>query len=308
MNSRSFFFTALSLLTCLAMMVGVGSTQAEIKITPDDGSDWDEFGSAVSIDGDYAIVAAPRDDQNGNSSGSAYIFHREGDGWTQQTKLLLEDPEVGDYFGWSASISGDYAIVGAMFDDDIGENSGSACIFHRSGDNWTLQAKLLADDGDVGDAFGVSVAIYNDYVIIGTWGDDAGSAYIFHRAGATWTQQAKLTADDGDLGDDLGCSVSIDGDYAVIGAYSDDEGGYNRGSAYIFHRIGASWTQQAKLIADDGETGDMFGSDVSINGDYCVIGAIGSDLIGSHSEPSLISSLGLRLLTSHNPPQPAWMI
>ncbi|NQU06025.1 MAG: FG-GAP repeat protein, partial [Calditrichaeota bacterium] len=114
------------------------------------------------------------------------------------------------------------------------------------------ETKITADDAAEGDNFGRSVSISSDYAIVGAVEDDddgAGSAYIFIRNGADWTQQAKLTADDAAVRDYFGCSVSISGDYAVIGANDDDDGGEVSGSAYIFVRNGADWTEQAKLTA-----------------------------------------------------------
>ena len=89
----------------------------EFKITASDGADFDEFGYSVSISGDYAVVGAFADDDNGSSSGSAYIFKRTGTSWTQEAKLLPSDGAAGDEFGLFVSISGDYAVVGARLDD-----------------------------------------------------------------------------------------------------------------------------------------------------------------------------------------------
>ena len=185
----------------------------------------------------------------GNTNeGTAYIFHRSGTTWIQQMHIIADGGDNSDYFGISVSISGDYAIVGAVF-DDVGGNSsqGSAYIFHREGTTWTQQAKIAADDGAENDNFGRSVSISGDYVIVGAQYNDVGgnanqgSAYIFHREGTTWTQQAKITADDGAEHDHFGCNVSISGDYAIVGSVLDDVGGNSyQGSAYIFHREGTT--------------------------------------------------------------------
>jgi hypothetical protein len=212
------------------------------KLTASDGTAKDNFGWSVSISGDYAVVGAPADDNNGTDSGSAYIFKRSGTSWREQVKLTASDGAAGDWFGWSVSISGDYAIVGALWDDDNGAYSGSAYIFKRSGTNWSEQAKLLAADGAADDYFGNSVSISGDYAIVGAHLDDnngaaSGSAYIFKRDGISWSQQAKLTALDGAVSDFFGCSVSISGAYAIVGAYQDDDNGINSGSAYMFGKI-----------------------------------------------------------------------
>ena len=209
----------------------------QLKLLASDGTGWDQFGSSVSIDDDTALIGAPYDDDNGYSSGSAYVFIRSGNDWTEQGKLLASDGAPGDWFGSSVSIYGDTAIIG-----EPGDNyNGSAYIFTRSGSVWTEQAKLLASDGAAGEWFGISVSIDGDTAIIGDNEDDdngvnSGSAYIFTRSGTVWTEQAKLLASDGATYDQLGISVSIDEDYAIIGANLDDDNGNMSGSAYVFRK------------------------------------------------------------------------
>jgi hypothetical protein len=252
------------------------------KIIASDAAGEDRFGRSVSINGNYAIVGADGDDNNGSASGSVYIFNRYGTTWTQQQKLLASDGVKYDSFGWSVSISGDYAIVGANYDNDNGIGSGSVYIFKRDGTTWIQQQKLLASDGSTKDYFGQSVAISGDYAIVGADGDNSstGSAYIFKRDGATWIQQGKLTASDSAVEDWFGWSVSISDDYAIVGAVYNDDNGSMSGSAYIFNRDGTTWIQQAKLTASDAAAEDCFGWSVSISGEYVIVGAGGDDDYG----------------------------
>ena len=261
------------------------------KLLAADGAATDYFGYSVSISGDYAIVGAYQDDDYGTGSGSAYIFYYDGTSWSEQAKLLASDGAAGDYFGYSVSISGDYAIVGADGDDDSGSYSGSAYIFKRDGTNWSQQAKLTASDGAANDSFGISVSISGDYAIVGADGDDdngsnSGSAYIFTPNDVdpnTWDQVAKLTASDAATVDNFGESVAISGSTALVGARYNDDAGSASGSAYIFYYNGTSWSEQAKLTASDGAGGDVFGYSVSISGDYVIVGARGDDDNGSYS-------------------------
>ena len=102
-----------------------------------------------------------------------------------QVKLTASDATAEDYFG-KVSISGDYVIVGAPADDDVGTQSGSAYSFLRSGSSWSQKAKVTASDGAYADYFGHSVSISGNYTIVGAHNDDhsgksnAGSAYIYH--------------------------------------------------------------------------------------------------------------------------------
>ncbi len=259
----------------LPMAFTTTNNLAPIDRTANDGGQGDVFGITVSISGDYALVSAPIDE---GSQGSAYVFFRSANAWTQQAKLTASDRSIGDSFGAGVSISGDYVLVGSPYDDVGANNSqGSAYVFVRNGTTWTQQAKLIASDGAVGDSFGTSVSISGDYAIVGAVQDDGsrGSAYVFIRNGTTWTQQAKLTANDGAAGDYFGYSVSLSGNYALVGAAVDNG---SLGSAYVFIRNGITWTQQAKLTASDGGGGDNFGYSVSISGDYALVGAAYDDI------------------------------
>jgi hypothetical protein len=254
-----------------------GSTWTQqAKLTASDGAAYDRFGSSVSVSGDTAVIGAYGSNVN---RGSVYVFTRSGTTWTQQAKLTASDGAIGDLFGYSVSISGDKAVIGAHMDDG---RIGSAYVFIRNVDgSWTQQAKLTASDGAVYDNFGYSVSVSGDTVVISAFGDDEGkgSVYMFTRSGTTWMEQAKLTASDGAAYDYFGYSVSVSGDKAIIGATGDD----GSGSAYMFTRSGTTWTQQAKLTAFDGAIGDLFGYSVSVNDNKVVICAFGDDDRGTDS-------------------------
>jgi predicted amidohydrolase len=263
------------------------------ELSASDGATNDLFGDSVSIDGEYAIIGAYEDDDNGFDSGSAYIFKRDGAVWVEQSKLLPSDGKEDQTFGYSVAIDGDYAIVGASHDDDNGFDSGSAYIFKRDGAAWVEQSKLLPSDGEEDQTFGYSVAIDGDYALIGAVGDDdigwySGSAYIFKCDGAVWVEQSKLLPSDGEQYKHFGRSVSINGDYAIIGASHDDDNGYCSGSAYIFKRDGTVWVEQSKLLPSDGEEYEYFGRSVSIDGQFALIGTWADDDNGYRSGSAYI--------------------
>jgi hypothetical protein len=241
-----------------------------IKLVASDGAPPDEFGYAVSIDGDYIIVGAYND--NGGR-GSAYVFNRVGTNWTQQAKLEAADGVAGDGFGFTVSINGDSAIVGAWRDENL---TGAAYVFTRNGTTWTQEAKLTASDGEIGDEYGYSVSISGDSAIVGARKDEAstGAAYVYTRNGTTWTQEAKLTASDGAPDDLFGLSVSISGDSAVAGAAGNSS---KTGTAYVYTRTGTTWTEEAKLVGSDSKIGEGFAWAVSIDGDSFIAGSPGGN-------------------------------
>lgn len=248
----------------------------ELKITASDAGSGDLFGQSVSISGDYAAVGAFKDDSN---TGSVYIFKKNGETWVEEAKIRASDPVVGDWFGRSVSIDGDYIVIGAYTKNS---SRGVAYVFKRDGVNWNQQAKLTHSDGTANDYFGYAVSISGDTIAVGAHGNDdagdnSGSAYIFKRTGETWAQQAKLSPSDLSGGDLFGRKVAIDGDYAIAGAHIHS----GSGAAYVFKRDGDTWTQQAKLTASDQAANDRFGMRVSISGALAVCSADGNDDNGS---------------------------
>jgi len=249
----------------------------QAKLIASDGAAEDLFGYAVDISEDYIVVGACWDDDDGEKSGSTYVYKLEGGIWIEQAKLTASDSEVDDRFGIDAEISGEYILVGAFFDDDLGSRSGSAYMFKRDGTVWTQQAKLTASDGAADDWFGVNLSLHGDDAAIAARYDDdlgsnSGSVYIFHRAGTEWIEQAKLTASDGAAGDQFSVPC-IFGNTVVVGAYLDDDSGVDAGLIYYFQREGGVWTERARYTASDGRGGDYFGCSLSLTPTLLVVGA-----------------------------------
>jgi endonuclease/exonuclease/phosphatase family metal-dependent hydrolase len=256
-----------------------GSTWIEeAKLVASDGAYRDYFGCSVAVSGDVAVVGAYwGNDNQGTSSGSAYVFRFDGSAWCQETKLTVTGGATYDYFGYSVAVSGDVAVVGAYGEDGQGTDSGAAYVFHFAGSVWTQEAKLTASDRASYDCFGASVACSGDVAVVGAYRDDdqathSGSAYVFRFDGSTWIQEVKLTASDGASYDYFGHSVAISGDVAVVGASRDDDNGTDSGSAYVYEFDGATWVEAAKLAASDGAVNDYFGYSVAVSGGTAVIG------------------------------------
>jgi hypothetical protein len=269
------------------------------KLISNTEADYVSFGYSVAIDGDYVIVGATGESIAGVNGGAAYIFYKDQggiDNWGEVKTLAASDIENGDLFGFSVDIAGDYAIVGTHDEAGDGVQRGAAYIFYRNQggtDNWGQIKKLTSDDIENEDWFGTSVAIHEDYAIIGARGKndigvERGAAYIFYKDQGgidNWGQIKKLTAIDAGDYDYFGVSVSIYGDYAIVGADNQDENGISMGAAYIFakdHDGTDNWGQVKRLDTIDVGAGDIYGSfEVSIYGDYIVVGANG-DMHGEY--------------------------
>ncbi len=252
----------------------------EQKLLPDGGvANYDFFGRAVAVVGDTVVIGVPQDDDNGEDSGSAYVFRFDGSIWIQQQKILPADGAAGDEFGTSVALEGNTLVIGARFDDDNGFNSGSAYVFRDQGSSWVQVQELLAtDEVTQEERFGRAVAIDNGTVVVGAIdynnGDHAASAFVFRldAAASQWNQEQKLLIPVGSG------PVAISGDRILIGSGNDDQNGPVTGAAYIFRFDGSSWSEEQKLLASDGAAFNAFGGyGVALAGDTAVIAAPGHD-------------------------------
>ena len=254
----------------------------EQKLVPADGDVDDLYGRDVRVCGDVALVGSLWDDDLGSDSGAAYIYRFNGSAWVEEQKLTASDGGPGDYFGGAISLSGDVVAVGALNQDGVGINSGSAYVYRFDGTSWVEEAVLVAFDGEAGDKFGSSVLVSGDHLMVTASEDDdlggsSGSVYVYRHDGLTWVQTQKLTASDGDILDRFGSSLGLDGDTLLVGASLDDDAGENSGSVYVFQHDGLVWIETQKLVASDGASGDRFGLSVGIDGNAAVIGASSVD-------------------------------
>lgn len=240
----------------------------QAKLLATDGAPGDELGQSVCVSGSTAIVGA-HFHAPGEARGAAYVFVRTGATWVQQAKLVAGDSVIADQFGWSVSVSGDTALVGAPL---VRSQTGAVHVFVRKGARWVQQAKLLAQGGVAGNQFGWSVSVSGDTAFIGAnrREHDTGAVYVFHRSGTTWTQQARLVPADLVPGDGFGAAVSLDEDTALIGAPAKPK---LSGAAYVFVRTSAGWVQQAKLRTGAALVGEGLGQSVSVSGDTALVGS-----------------------------------
>ena len=263
------------------------------KLTAPDPDSFAYFGFSVGISGNTAIVGAIRDDEAGIDAGAAYVFVRNQFGWAPQAKLIGNNTEADDNFGFAVDVDGDFAIVTSP--KNRGE--GAAYIYRREGTVWEqkrnrVRLRMIPIDPDGASSFGVSVDIKGNTAVIGATGgnvgaDVVGAAYIFtQNEPPFWNQHTKLVAADRGGGDQLGFAVAIgDNENEVIaGAPRHNAGGLSSGAAYIFQqREDTSWVESGKL--SDGETAseDQFGVSVSISGNFAISGAQQDDDIAPNA-------------------------
>lgn len=254
-----------------------GSTWTQqAKITSTIGASNLGFGISVAIDGDYIAAGAYAE-----GDGVVYVFQRSGTSWLFQQKLTVINSVANEAFGVSVDIKGAYLIAGANWEQiNTNNQQGAAYIFNRVGTNWTQQARLFYSGGNASDQFGSSVAISDNYAVVGAYLFDQntilnrGIVHVYTRNGSTWGNASILNAGDLEADDQFGKSVSIADDYIVVGSWKDANSFPDEGSAYLFKREAAGWKLQRKINDPNPLSNGQFGNTVAIDGFNIVIGAM----------------------------------
>jgi hypothetical protein len=268
-----------------------GGQEAYIKASNPAANDG--FGASVALSGDTLAVGAPW--QNGGSagvnaaqttsgadaSGAVYVFTRSSKGWSQQAYLKGDARVAGDYFGTDVAILDDVLVVGATRSDPtmtagMTPHAGAVYVYVRSAGVWSQQARLSASDGNIGDLFGLRLALSKDLVVVGapaSGADASGAVYLFSHDASGWKQIKKLKASK-PIGDSaFGSALALDGDTLAVGAQKDASSATAGGSAYVFTHRDGDWFEQQRVepaVARDSAT---FGWSVAVQGDTLVVGA-----------------------------------
>ncbi|MBN2001011.1 right-handed parallel beta-helix repeat-containing protein [candidate division KSB1 bacterium] len=286
-----------------------GNLDLEAKIMANDAAADDRFGISVAITENKAIVGAFFDDDKGDRSGSAYIFHKGGTSWEQVKKLTVADGAAGDWFGVHVAISPLYAAVGARYDDHGGEDAGAVYMYSWRNNEWNDYGRFVAEEWEAGVRFekcefgysNVDIGDEEYYFTVGAYNDNdkgkaAGAVYLYKLEGTGWRFIQKLTASDGAAGDNFGCSVSMTNQHVIVGAYGDDDEGSNAGAVYVFKPTESGWTQMTKLTASDGHEGDHIGLPVDACYDgygFSIIAGASKDVVkGMEAGSAYIFGIG----------------
>jgi len=236
-------------------------------IAPPDPEFFGLFGFPVELSGDAALIGASGTDP----AGLAYIFRRSSrDQWLLEATLESSDAALGDFFGQSGAIDGDWAVVGAPGGFEKTNLNGKVYVFHHEGDGvWTEHAILTASDGDSGDRLGISVAIDGTRIIAGAdlasidGTPGVGAAYVFELQDDEWVETAKLHATKFLQLDRFGSAVAIENDLILVGAFAGGIGEIGR--AYVFRLIDGQWVEEQEFEPPVHSGFDLFGEFVEID-------------------------------------------
>jgi len=240
-------------------------------------------GWTVGISGNTVAVGAPEDrEPSGTQPGTVFVYDRSATTWTLTARIDGDIPD--EKLGGALALDRDTLVVGAI----LHQPSGAIYVYRRTNGVWNREAKLVPAGIAGGALLGQSVAIDGDLLAAGAITDRSGTVatgavYLYRRTGTTWNLEAKVLASDGASSDYFGRSVSVRGDRLVVGADFHSVPVSLGGAAYVFDRIGSTWTQTAELIPSDVQVQDWFGWRVALDGDTIFATSPGDDDLGSSS-------------------------
>ncbi|MCP4131131.1 MAG: hypothetical protein GY754_09140, partial [bacterium] len=254
---------------CIYIYQWDGLLWNETKITASDGTAGDKFGSSASIsaDGNTIVTGATMDDENGEYSGSIYVYQWDGSLWSE-TKIMASNGAESFMLGTDVNVSADgNTIVTGL---PLASSTGSVFIYKWNGSIWN-ETIIKPFDGVNLDLFGAALTVSADgnTVVAGASMDDdngsnSGSVYIYKWNGSDWVV-TKLTASDGMPYDLFGKPVSISGDGTIlaVGAPSANSG---EGGFYIYRWDGSTWNE-SKFTPSASNGVNNFGDNLSISAD-----------------------------------------
>ncbi|HEX7049350.1 MAG TPA: choice-of-anchor B family protein [Longimicrobiales bacterium] len=225
------------------------------------------FGAAIAIGDGVVFIGEP---QNTLRPGMVYVYGRGADGaWVERTQLRASDAENSDGFGASLAVEGGTLVVGAAAQNG---GTGAVYIFERSGDAWRQALRLVPADGAAGDAFGASLALSGDFLLVGAPGqmERKGAVYVYRREGGTWSAAGKLEASDGAAQDVFGSAIAVANGRALIGAARKGDG---LGAVYAFRLEGDAWRETGRLEARGLDAPAGFGGALAMRGAEAFVGA-----------------------------------
>lgn len=267
----------------------------------------DRVGTSVALDGDMIVAGAPRSDDAGSNSGSAYVFSRNAGGrgaWGQVARLTAADGNADHYFGDAVAVSGDVVVIGATYASGAASQSGAAYVYARDFGGvgaWGQAAKLAASDGHSGDHFGMNLSMSGLTLVVGapdaeTIYNNYGAAYVFGRDvndPTAWTFQQKISGSDLEDSPNFGIDVEVRGDWLIAGDDSDNQNGSDAGAAYLFNRDSKGlWHQSHKFVSSTLSAGAAyFGRSVALSSDTAIIAAPYDDGVAQNSGSAWVYSL-----------------
>jgi hypothetical protein len=245
------------------------------------GEAGDRFGRVVEITENFIFAASKTDDIGSNiDQGSVCIFQRSGSTWNYLQKIQTTDPQSYDFFGSSIAIDGNTAVVGCTDDSPVGSADfvGSVTFYNYNGTTgfWMIGPKIFHPTLQAGSAFGSSVGLHNEKLIVGSpfAYNQIGTAHVYHKVGSTWTYIQELALTNSFDFEAFGYDVDIYGDdIAVSAPFRMNNDSIDAGIVALYNFNGSSWQKNGQKDLDPNESTQYFGKSIDISDGYMIIGS-----------------------------------
>ncbi len=255
-----------------------GTWELQSKLTPSDGAAFDNFGKAAIITPTHAFVGAPNHDVPAATGGGVYIFENNNGTWTEIEKLSIDSVDL--HFGESMSLYGDVlAVSGPGWE----LNTGAVFMYKLENTSWVQDTMVLATDVVPADGFAANISLFDNYLLAGAILDDdggtnCGAVYSFFNNNGTWEEHQKILPENGYDYMGFGANVTIDNQTLAVGVPNSNEPVTNAGMIFLYELNEGTWAADTSLHASDYNSGDQFGTTVSLKGDYLATGSPNADV------------------------------
>jgi hypothetical protein len=245
-------------------------------------STWnDHFGDAISSNGTWLAIGAPQDSSEAFLRGSVHIYREKFDSTWELHQRLSPNPVPGSgeniFFGTSVSINGNWLVVGAPGDDEVGVNAGAAHVYHLNVETsfWEETNKLFSISPATNDHLGTSVSIDESagLAVVGQVNAfETGKLHPWLIEANTWTRLPVISNPTGETNAKFGLSIDLDGDTLIAGAPLEENG---KGSVWImsFDDVQNDFNTIARLQPNNDVLSPHFGTALDISGNTIIVGA-----------------------------------
>lgn len=251
-----------------------GSWAAPVRLVASDRTNGAQFGRAVALHGDHAVIGAPY--TGTNNSGSAYVFERSGAGWNEAA-LLAPTTQASAYAGWSVAVHGNELLLGvAGLDTGAVDRSGAVLHYRRGGSGWVLQSQISAPVKSTLQSFGHALAFDGTELFIAAPNDKRpwtrrGRIYVSTLQPTGFDTPQALP--DNPIIQIAGRSLALFGNVLLSGASFDEVGGVNKeGRVASYRKLAGVWRSSGVLDAPMLAPSIRFGYAVSISGNRAAVG------------------------------------
>lgn len=261
------------------------------KILSPNAANGDQFGYAISVDGDNLLVGAPADSSS-LTKGKAYLFEKSGN-WTQGTlshvELTASNGLPGDRFGNSVGILGDDVVIGAPEYDGTVPNSGLAYQFSKLPIGWTSSTETLilnppTISGLYPRKYAEKLQLSSQYVAFGVPNEGLyhGGVFVHNKTVAAWSTTPNMsntnTAAGSDFFDYLGQGILALENEILAGIPGGDDDLPDEGKVRHLVKNGIAWDANYTtnvLFAPEilGYREENFGQSIDLQGNIMVVGA-----------------------------------